>query len=169
MPPDFEILEKRLRGRGTESEEVMKRRLSFAKKELAKYRQFDYIVFNNGLHSLHWTEDKVSDSEIKEITRAILNGFRSGAPKAKIFWLATTPHTASRNEKGKVESTGERNPIVQRINRLAAEVMAEEKIPVIDAYTLLVNRLDLASGDGYHWRGDAYQMMAEEIFKTLFK
>jgi hypothetical protein len=138
-------------------------------KAASSINEFDYIVFNNGLHSLHWTEDKVSDSEIKEITRAILNGFRSGAPKAKIFWLATTPHTASRNEKGKVESTGERNPIVQRINRLAAEVMAEEKIPVIDAYTLLVNRLDLASGDGYHWRGDAYQMMAEEIFKTLFK
>jgi lysophospholipase L1-like esterase len=130
-------------------------------------KDFDYIVFNNGLHSLHWTEDKVTDAQIKDITRAILNGFRSGAPKAKIFWLATTPHTARRNENGKVEGTGTLNPIVQRINRLAAEVMAEEKVPVIDAYSLLINRLDLASGDCYHWRGDAYQMMAEEIFKRL--
>ena len=66
-----------------------------------------------------------------------------------------------------MEGTGTLNPIVQRINRLAAEVMAEEKVPVIDAYSLLINRLDLASGDCYHWRGDAYQMMAEEIFKRL--
>lgn len=47
MPPSFEELERRLRGRGTESEEVINRRLGLAKSELAKYKLFDYIVFND--------------------------------------------------------------------------------------------------------------------------
>ncbi len=47
MPPDFEELERRLRGRGTESEEAIQRRLGLARSELAKYRLFDYMVFND--------------------------------------------------------------------------------------------------------------------------
>ena len=49
IPPSYETLEKRLRNRGTDSEETIKRRLSLAKSELAKYGQFDYIVFNDDL------------------------------------------------------------------------------------------------------------------------
>ena len=69
MPPDFEILEQRLRGRGTESEEVMKRRLSFAKKELAKYRQFDYIVFNDKLEDAVNNVVAIIDAEKSRIKR----------------------------------------------------------------------------------------------------
>lgn len=49
IPPSFEILEKRLRDRGTDSEQSIRRRLSSAKTELGKYKQFDYIVFNDNL------------------------------------------------------------------------------------------------------------------------
>ncbi len=51
IPPSFEILEKRLRDRGTDSEQSIVRRLSSAKSELAKYKQFDYIVFNDDLEN----------------------------------------------------------------------------------------------------------------------
>ncbi len=47
MPPSFEILERRLRGRGTESEESLAKRLGSARSELAEYGCFDYIVFND--------------------------------------------------------------------------------------------------------------------------
>ena len=49
IPPSFSVLEQRLRDRGTEEEEIITRRLSSAKSELAKYKQFDYIVFNDDL------------------------------------------------------------------------------------------------------------------------
>lgn len=49
MPPSFEILENRLRSRGTENEESLVTRIGSAKSELAKYRQFDYIVFNDDI------------------------------------------------------------------------------------------------------------------------
>ena len=49
MTPTFEILEQRLRGRGTETEDSITRRLGSAKRELSQYELFDYIVFNDDL------------------------------------------------------------------------------------------------------------------------
>lgn len=45
--------------------------------------------------------------------------------------------------------------------------MKEEGIEVIDAYSLLGSRLELAAGDGYHWQGPAYQMLSQEIGKRV--
>lgn len=49
MTPTFEILEERLRGRGTETEESLKMRLGSARRELGEYKLFDYIVFNDNI------------------------------------------------------------------------------------------------------------------------
>ena len=47
MPPSMEVLEKRLRGRGTEKdEEVIQRRLARAKEEILKAPEYDYVVIN---------------------------------------------------------------------------------------------------------------------------
>lgn len=48
-PPDWETLEARLSGRGTESAEVMQRRLATARTELAAQGDFDVIVVNSRL------------------------------------------------------------------------------------------------------------------------
>lgn len=45
-PPDMATLERRLRGRGTDSDEVIAGRLAKARHELAQYELFDYIVEN---------------------------------------------------------------------------------------------------------------------------
>ncbi|HOE61565.1 MAG TPA: SGNH/GDSL hydrolase family protein [Kiritimatiellia bacterium] len=128
----------------------------------ASVAPFDIIVFNNGLHSLQWTPDKVTDEQIREVVRNMIRAFRKGAPKAKLVWAATTPHTA----KGRpVTELGELNPIVLRINTLADQVVKEEKIERVDLYTLLKDRLDLAAGDQYHWSGEAYQLIAEALRK----
>lgn len=47
MPPSFEELEKRLRGRGTDSEEAILKRLDIAKKEMDFSSHYDYVVINN--------------------------------------------------------------------------------------------------------------------------
>lgn len=47
MPPSFEELEKRLRGRNTDSEEAILKRLEIAKKEMDFSSHYDYIVINN--------------------------------------------------------------------------------------------------------------------------
>lgn len=55
LPKSFEILASRLRGRGTEDEETVQKRLSAALKEIEQAHLYDYIVINDSL------EDCVND------------------------------------------------------------------------------------------------------------
>ena len=57
----MEELESRLRGRGTETEEVILQRLARAKEELLQMKDYDYIVVNNSVE------------EAAEQIRSILN------------------------------------------------------------------------------------------------
>jgi len=130
----------------------------------ASIADFKVIFFNNGLHSLSWTPEKATDQEVADTTRSIVRGFKQGAPQAKLFWIATTPHTTRRTEPSKpVDSLGEKNPVVLRINKIAEQVMKEEGIEVIDVYTPLAARLDLAAGDEYHWTSPAYKIISDAI------
>jgi guanylate kinase len=47
LPPDREKLEWRLRSRGLDSEEVIRRRLDTARREIENYEKYDYILVNN--------------------------------------------------------------------------------------------------------------------------
>ena len=47
VPPSLEVLEERLRGRGTETEEQIEKRLNRAKEEFSEIPKYDYIVENN--------------------------------------------------------------------------------------------------------------------------
>ena len=49
QPPSFEELERRIRGRGTDSEEAIARRLARAREELAAADEFDAVVVNDDL------------------------------------------------------------------------------------------------------------------------
>jgi guanylate kinase len=47
LPPSRPELERRLRGRGTDAEEVIQRRLRDAASDMAHWREFDHIVVND--------------------------------------------------------------------------------------------------------------------------
>lgn len=49
IPPSFQILESRLRGRGTDDDKSIIKRLDIAKDELRRAPEFDYIVENDVL------------------------------------------------------------------------------------------------------------------------
>jgi guanylate kinase len=49
LPPDRRTLEQRLRHRSLDKEEVIQRRLVTASGEIAKYREYDYILVNDRL------------------------------------------------------------------------------------------------------------------------
>lgn len=65
IPPSIKILEKRLRNRGQDSEEVIKRRLAEAEKELATLNQWDYVVTNEE-GELEKTAEKIGEIIKKE-------------------------------------------------------------------------------------------------------
>ena len=51
MPPSFEVLEQRLRGRSKEPEEAMQRRLRTARNEVAAFAEYDYVIVNDELEA----------------------------------------------------------------------------------------------------------------------
>jgi len=51
MPPSMTELEKRLRGRNTDSEEVIRKRLSLAREEMGYAERYDYVVVNDDLQT----------------------------------------------------------------------------------------------------------------------
>ena len=55
IPPSFEILERRLRNRGTDSEDRIIKRLTTARSEIMRVDEYDYVVENDVL------SDAVSD------------------------------------------------------------------------------------------------------------
>jgi guanylate kinase len=51
MPPSFDVLEQRLRGRSKDSEEAIQQRLKVARREVAAYTEYDFIVINDEVTS----------------------------------------------------------------------------------------------------------------------
>jgi guanylate kinase len=49
LPPSFDVLERRLRGRSKDSEAAIQRRLSTARAEVAAFTEYDYVVVNDEL------------------------------------------------------------------------------------------------------------------------
>ncbi len=49
MPPSFEELERRLSGRGTESEELIRKRMQSSLDEIKRASEYDYIIVNDDI------------------------------------------------------------------------------------------------------------------------
>ncbi len=49
LPPSFDVLEQRLRGRSKDTEDAMQRRLQTARDEVAAFAEYDYVVVNDEL------------------------------------------------------------------------------------------------------------------------
>lgn len=62
LPPSYQVLEERLRGRGLDDEEVIRRRLAIARSEIRHYADYRYLVVN-------WDLDR-STAELASIVTA---------------------------------------------------------------------------------------------------
>ncbi|HUL75951.1 MAG TPA: guanylate kinase [Vicinamibacteria bacterium] len=62
LPPSYDVLEARLRGRGQDDEAAIGRRLAAAGREIDAFEQFDYAIVNQDLDA--------SVEELKSIVRA---------------------------------------------------------------------------------------------------
>jgi guanylate kinase len=81
LPPSREILEHRLRARSQDDEEVIRRRLADAAREIRDYRQYDYVLVNNDLDLAAETlksivrAERVRRIRVEEKIRPILSTF----------------------------------------------------------------------------------------------
>jgi guanylate kinase len=76
LPPSFEVLEQRLRGRCQDAEDAIRRRLNTARDEVTAFVEYDYIVVNDDLDAC---VDRLRSIVIAE--RATLGASREAAER----------------------------------------------------------------------------------------
>lgn len=83
MPPSFQALERRLRGRSKDSEEQMQRRLDTARAEASSYVDYDYVVVNDALEPTVVRLQEIIAAErsrthrMKPVVEDIIKSFRA--------------------------------------------------------------------------------------------
>lgn len=123
---------------------------------------YDVVHFNMGLHG--WQAGRIKEGTFEPLTRAFVDAIRSALPRAMIIWANTTPVTV----KGEpLTLDPEINPVIIEHNRMAQSVMAEAGVPVHDFYGLLVNRLEWARGDQFHWTTPAYTLLGQTVVDSI--
>jgi len=125
---------------------------------------YDVVVFNMGLHG--WQEGRIKPGTFEPLMKAYVEVLKAKLPKAKLLWASSTPVTV----KGKpTEINAEINPNIIEQNRMAAKVMAEMNVLVVDFYGLLIDKRELARGDMFHWTAPAYGLIAQAAVDAILK
>lgn len=130
--------------------------------EVLAHGPYDVVHFNMGLHG--WQQGRIKEGAFEPLTKSYVQVIKDKLPKAAIVWASTTPVTV----KGKPgELLPEINNIIVEHNRMAANVMKEMGVPVNDLYSLLAPKLELARGDQFHWRPEAYAILADRVVESI--
>jgi guanylate kinase len=83
MPPSFQALEERLRGRKQDSSEVIEARLAGARREMERYRDYHYVLVNDDVEETAELMRAIVRAErarphlLEERLRPILESFRT--------------------------------------------------------------------------------------------
>jgi guanylate kinase len=71
LPPSMAELERRLRKRGTDSEEVVKRRMDRAAAEISHWAEYDYVLINNDAEKCRELAHNILKAERLKATRRV--------------------------------------------------------------------------------------------------
>lgn len=73
LPPDLDVLEQRLRARGTDSEDVIRGRLSNVHEEMRHAMQYDYVLINDNLNETIENVREIIKAERRRASRLELS------------------------------------------------------------------------------------------------
>src|SRR6266850_1200376 len=118
---------------------------------------FDVIHFNNGMHG--WQH---GEAEYRDAFPKFLETIRAHARKARLIWAATTPLRDGKGVTGdtKAEYSDER---VAARNAIAAELVAAQKIPIVDLNAAVRGHPEFHS-DNVHFNGQGVQVLAAQVY-----
>lgn len=126
-------------------------------------KKFDVIAFNFGLHdSKYLTADatKVSREDYAKNLQEIIR--RIKATGAQPLFINTTP------VPDKLEPADRRFDSISTRNEIAAKVMAENNVPIVDVYSVLQPRLpELQRPFDVHFLPTGYVLLADTIAPAI--
>ncbi len=129
---------------------------------LASSEGFDYRVihFNNGLHGFQLT-----DAEYEEHYGKTVDFLLARWPDARLILASSTPVT----ENGKPDVLASINEKVLSRNRTVRGIAEERGLEYNDLYALVLGDASVRSGDGYHYKSEGYEKMADRIAELILR
>jgi lysophospholipase L1-like esterase len=116
-------------------------------------RERRVVIFNNGLHGWHLTEEAYGE-HYKKLVTALKDEF-SDSVIALVLTTAITD--VERNERVKVR------------NEKVKEIAKELSLPIIDLNEVSAKNISLISGDGVHFTDKGYDAMATFLVDKVRK
>jgi len=135
---------------------------------------YDVVHFNLGLHGFQKDRTvkgsseklpRIPDGQFEPLTKALVQVIKKANPQAKIIWASTTPISTNGNP---MELDPVNNPLIVEHNRMAAKVMAEEKVPVNDLYTPSATHPEMKE-NSFHWKGAGRNLQGEAVVAAVLK
>jgi lysophospholipase L1-like esterase len=120
--------------------------------------RFDVVHFNNGLHGWGYSEEEYAKA-LPELIAVL----RKGAPTARLVWATTTPV----RQPDRLDAVSPRTDRVVARNKLAAGVIAKEKVPTNDLFELVKDRPEWYGRDGTHFSPKGTAAQAEQVAKAV--
>ena len=117
--------------------------------QLSQQVKCDGVLFNNGLHGWHLSDDEYFNCYEKTVK------FILSKTKAPLYIVLTTTIKGDRNDR-----------VIKR-NELAKIVANKYNLKVIDLYDISQKNNNLMSDDGVHFVDAGYEIFAQEIIKHI--
>jgi lysophospholipase L1-like esterase len=125
---------------------------------ICQAQKYTVIHFNLGLHG--WQKGRIPEGQFEPLTQKLVRDLKQAAPQAALIWATITP-VSVKGEPTKLNP--EIQPTIDQHNAMATKVMKAEGVAINDLAALLAPRLDLMSGDMFHWKPEAREMMAQAV------
>jgi len=130
--------------------------------EVLQKAQYNVIHFNeSGLHA--WDTGRIPDGQYGPLMRKYLSVLNSADPGARLIWASTTPVTAA----GKPGELDPLDKLISDRNDICKSIMQEKGIPIDDLHGLMMDHLDWARGDRFHWVDKGYDLMANTVAHSI--
>ncbi len=141
---------------------------------LCEQEDYEYkaIYINSGLHP-----HGQSPEDYKRNYKKLISEIRDMVPNIPIILATSTPWTIGNATDAKncdapltVEeeiSFHERNRTVIEYNKKVFELASEEKLPVFDAYRLMLANTKYKAPDGVHFKFQGYKILADNIANVI--
>jgi hypothetical protein len=131
-----------------------------AKETVMMLQEYPYVAvhFNNGLHGFH-----LDAAQYAAALATWVGLIREHGTGAALIWASSTPIT----ENGAPEKLSGGNQTVLARNEAAAAVMQTQGIATNDLYSVVIDRPQLRSADGYHYNGDGYDLLAQAVAEAV--
>jgi len=117
-------------------------------------KKYDYILFNNGLHS-----GRANLEQWNAAYRMAIDFIREKQPWVKMALVTSTPYEDDK-----------KNDFVRKINEYTKEIANEKGLPVLDLFRITCDTpLENRWSDGVHFQGETVKLQAAAIREFILE